>query len=364
VINAKFETPEMTVQKKIIDGISELLYTHDFVVVPGFGGFVSKQQQAHYSLNRSVLYPPSKRIMFNVQLKQNDGVLSNWLKDQINCSFIEANKHLEEFASYCSMLLNTKKRLEFENLGLFYLDFENNICFEPKADINFLIESFGLSDISLKELEPEEIKPIKTFEPSDRILAEPMRQELPVIKKRNYRRVAALAIGIPVIGAVILLAASQMKPNSFLKAEILGQKSTATYAPLNYVSPEEIAIKVAVPYIVDANGYAVVDLFGNDKVTVVNVNAPLNPSTHKKHSNTISFDGKFQVVMGCFGVESNAKRLVKKLSKEHVKAGISGVNAKGLHVVSCGGFNDKESALNLLSSVKTKYPNAWVMTKE
>jgi hypothetical protein len=68
--------------------------------------------------------------------------------------------------------------------------------------------------------------------------------------------------------------------------------------------------------------------------------------------------------MGCFGVESNAKRLIKKLAKEHVKAGISGVNAKGLHVVSCGGFDDKTQAAELLSSIKPKFPSAWIMTQE
>ena len=132
----------MNVQKTIINGISELLYTHDYVVVPGFGGFVSRHQLSHYSLNKEVLNPPSKKIMFNVQLKQNDGVLTSWLKEKINCNFDLATKHIEEFAAQCKILLDTKHRLEFENLGLFYLDLEKNICFEPKTDINFLIESF------------------------------------------------------------------------------------------------------------------------------------------------------------------------------------------------------------------------------
>jgi hypothetical protein len=353
----------MTVQKKIIEGISELLYIHDYVVVPDFGGFVSRQQQSHYSLNKSVLFPPSKKVMFNVQLKQNDGILSNWLKDQLNCSFIEANRHLEEFASYCRMLLSNKKRLEFENLGLFYLDFENNICFEPKADINFLIDSFGLSGISLRELEAEVKQPEKVIETADRVVAtEPVQIFVPS-KKRNYRRMAALAIGIPMVGTIILLAASQMKPNSFLKATVLGQ-NTATYVPTNYSTLTDISSEVNQPYVVDANGYASVDLFGNDKLTVVNVHGAPAKLKAGEASNRISFKGKYQVVMGCFGVESNAKRLIKKLAKEHVKAGISGVNAKGLHVVSCGGFDDKTQAAELLSSIKPKFPSAWIMTQE
>ena len=93
----------MTVQKTIIEGISELLYDNEFVVVPGFGGFVSRTERAHYTLNKAVLQPPSKKILFNVQLKQNDGILATWLKDKIACDFIQAGKHIEEFASYCKI---------------------------------------------------------------------------------------------------------------------------------------------------------------------------------------------------------------------------------------------------------------------
>ena len=55
--------------------------------------------------------------------------------------------------------------------------------------------------------------------------------------------------------------------------------------------------------------------------------------------------------------------LIKELVSKKIKAGISGVNNKGLHVVSCGGFDAKEDAANLLASIRNDYPNAWVMAK-
>ncbi|MBK7666303.1 MAG: hypothetical protein IPJ32_02560 [Sphingobacteriaceae bacterium] len=79
----------MIVQKAIINGISELLYNHDYVVVPGFGGFVSRNQLSHYSVNKEVLNPPSKKILFNVQLKQNDGILASWLKEKLTAILIK-----------------------------------------------------------------------------------------------------------------------------------------------------------------------------------------------------------------------------------------------------------------------------------
>lgn len=356
----------MLVQKHIINGISELLYTHDYVVVPGFGGFVTRLQNAHYSLNRETLFPPSKSVLFNVQLKQNDGILANWLKEKINCDFAQASKHLEEFALHCKLLLDTKRRLEFENLGLFYVDFENNICFEPKTDVNFLIDSFGLSSITLKELEiteePVIIKPV--IETKDRFVKAEASDKLPV-KKRNYKRIAALAIGIPVIGLALLFAVNQMKPYNNSFADVFGGSHAANYTPVNYHTTfSELEIKPSASYVVDANGYAGITLF-EDKHIAVNISAVKTEShtvtTAKSH--VVTTAGKYQVVMGCFSVEQNARKMIKKLAKQNLTAAISGTNAKGMFVVSCGGFDDKESAITLLQRIKDQHPSAWIMTE-
>jgi hypothetical protein len=351
----------MNIQKTIISGISELLFIHDYVVVPGFGGFVSRQEFAHFSLDKEVLLPPSKKISFNVQLKQNDGILASWLKEKINCDFTSANKHIDEFAAHCKVLLDTKHRLEFENLGLFYLDFEKNICFEPKTDVNFLISSFGLSNITLKELEKEETR--KVIETVDRF--EKIEVKEPV-RRRNYKRIAVAAVGIPVVAMAILFGVNFVKPNTISYSKIFGGGSEMNYSPLNYNSSlPELEIKNTEPYVVDANGYASINLYEN-KTVAVNISAvkTTSHSVSKHYSHEIVMHGKYQVVMGCFSVKGNAKKFIRTLSEENLRAGISGVNAKGLHVVSAGGFDTKESAVALLQTIKSKYPNAWVMTQE
>lgn len=357
----------MLVQKHIINGISELLYTHDYVVVPGFGGFVSRPQNAHYSLNRETLFPPSKSILFNVQLKQNDGILANWLKDKVNCDFATASKHLEEFALHCKMLLDTKRRLEFENLGLFYLDFESNICFEPKVDVNFLIDSFGLSSITLKEIEVVE-EPVITktvIETKDRFVKAEASDKLPV--KRNYKRIAAIAVAIPVIGLAMLFAISQMKSYNNSFAGVFGGGSTAQYSPVSYNSMfTELEAAAPTTYVVDANGYAGITLF-EDKHVAVNISA-VSTESHTISTNAVckpvNMAGKFQVVMGCFSVEQNARKLIKKLASQNVAAAISGTNAKGMFVVSCGTFDNKNNAVQLLQSIKAEHPSAWIMSRD
>lgn len=356
----------MTVQKTITEGISELLYNNDYVVMPDFGGFVTRHEFSHFSLNKGLLHPPAKKVVFNVQLKQNDGILATWLKDKIHCDFAQANKHLDEFAVYCKMLLNTKRRMEFEKLGVFYLDFENNICFEPKADVNFLIESFGLSSIALKEIPLEiEVKPL--LETKDRFEKVEVAEQT-LVKKRNYKRIAALAIGLPIAATALLFAVNLIKPNTQFISAILGNENkTVNYFPVDYNADlKEISLPLAPSYVVDASGYASVNLFDNEKTTVVNVYAAAPDKKNKttaKYITPSSVTGNYQVVVGCFAVIENASRLVTNLKKENINAGISGVNPKGLHVVSCGGFNDKDSATALLQNLKAKFPSAWIMAK-
>ena len=64
--------------KKTIDTyISELLFLHDCVIIPEFGGFVGNNKSAVLNKNTNTIYPPSKDILFNKNLRKNDGLLIN-----------------------------------------------------------------------------------------------------------------------------------------------------------------------------------------------------------------------------------------------------------------------------------------------
>ena len=54
--------------------ISELLYRYECVVVPGLGAFLTHKVSAEIDAQAQVFSPPKKRLSFNEQLQQNDGV--------------------------------------------------------------------------------------------------------------------------------------------------------------------------------------------------------------------------------------------------------------------------------------------------
>lgn len=358
----------MNVQQTIIKGIKEQLFFNNYLVLPGFGGFVLKSRPAHFSASGGLLLPPSKTVSFNAQLKQNDGILAIWLQNKVSCSADEALGHLQDFSGFCTGILNAKRRLSLEGIGFFYLDFENNICFEPQQDSNFLSSSFGLAPVSIKELEPE-IAGIKTG--SVFIDRRPHIQEAPEkpVKLRNYKKL----INPAMFGIILICLLALLVSNSTIKGElrssVFGENLKGVYTPLSY--PELVIAATALKndtYVADANGIATIDL-ESEKTLAVKVTGSFlhtgSPISFKpERTTTARRIAKFEIVLGCFTLSSNAKRMVRKLSGQNIRAAISGKNAKGMYVVSNGNFDTKEEALRKLQDLKNNFPHAWIKQGE
>ena len=180
-----------------------------------------------------------------------------------------------------------------------------------------------------------------------------------------------MAAGIPATLAFLLFAAYSKPMQPLLQSSLNPFYTPAkTYNPINsnYAKAfviEEVEVK---PLLEDINGCATIQLEKGSAVLIATTKSianevPTGLKTNEPIKYRKAFEGNYQVVMGCFGVITNAQKLVKELEKHNVTASVSGTNAKGLHIVSCGGFNTKEDADNLLASVKLNYPKAWIMSK-
>ena len=77
--------------------ISELLFKHDCVIVPNFGGFVGNHKSAKLNSQTNVLYPPTKQILFNRDLITNDGLLISHKASQESVSLEEAKEAVVEY---------------------------------------------------------------------------------------------------------------------------------------------------------------------------------------------------------------------------------------------------------------------------
>lgn len=350
----------MNVQKHIISGISELLYQHNFLVIPGFGGFVLKSDSSHFSANGGMLYPPSKTIGFNVQLKQDDGLLLLWLKEKLKCSPTEASGHLANFTEYCHSILQNKGRLSIEGIGFFYTNFENKICFEPQQHVNFLKSGFGLSPLSIKELPLEETK--KEIHTEDRIIPIEDRTDRNDRRSINkYRKIAFSSALAALFFSGLLIFVSNTKMSGKLKAAFGGSELKSTYAPISYESMKLTTLtEERNDYTADVNGIAVIELEEHKTVAVKTFEVVEIVSPKNTNESTLNKRGDFEVVLGCFSIKANAMKLISQLRSKNITSFISGKNEKGLYVVSGGGFKTKELASEQLSILHSACPKAWI----
>ena len=359
----------MSIHQIILKGINEQLFLNNYLVVPGFGGFILKDNPSHFSASGGMLMPPSKTVSFNSQLKQNDGILALWLQSNLPCNNSEALNHLIEFAGYCKSVLSTKGRITINELGFFYTDLENNICFEPQQQINFLTSSFGLSPVSVKEIDAD----VNIEENKDSVFVDRLitglenkieERSILVSKTRSYKRMAIVSLSLLILFSGIFFIVSNSKLGGQLRSSIFGNEKNRSYIPLIY---PEINLKNLTAekkdYVADANGVASIEIDENKTIAVQALensdpdgeinNHPRNNFTRVGHKN-------FEIVLGCFSVFSNAKRMVKKLKSLQIIADLSELNKKGFYVVSNGNFNTKEDALAQLPQIKSTCPNAWI----
>ncbi len=356
----------MNIQQIIISGIKDLLLSNNYLVLPEFGGFLLKANPSRYSSSGSLLLPPCKTLSFNSQLKQNDGVLAAWLQKKLTFNSAEALSALIEFSEFCKSVLITRRRLTLNGLGFFYLDFENNTCFEPQLETNFLIDSFGLTPISLIEISNDEINNnVNESEFVDRVLNDSNNHNHVVNKKKKYKRLVLPSLILVTIFSLLALVITNTKITGNLKSAVFGTSNNGIYTPFLY-SKLNLAntLKENTQYITDASGIASIEI-GNNKLLAVKVLDEVNI----KESDFIStvevkskkhYPNNFEIVLGCFSVFENAQRMIEKLNKQQVSAFISDKNEKGMFVVCNGDFETKEQAVEILTGIKEKCPNAWV----
>ena len=342
--------------------ISELLYKNECVIIPRFGGFVARHVPAKINEDGSLVSPPSKSVLFNRNLQNNDGLLVNFIMEQRSISYDEASNLCNSFSEACEQTLFSTQRLELNEVGVFYLDNEKNIQFEPQNNINYLIEAFGLFPLSATPLIGEQTAQIIELKDRKAVTTEKT-------ARQKYLRIAAVAITVPVLAIGILVSLNNDRLRNTVTATF-GFGKEKTYTAVDYKKQAYHFERPALSDVAtDANGYAGIKLTANsNNYVIVNVSDTITADktavkkvlrTYSK-SNSVA-GGKYKIVVGCFSIEENAQRLINTLHDRKLNATLAGLNKNGLHIVSAGSSNNMEEARQLLQQVRQSYPSAWLM---
>ena len=323
--------------KNVEKYISELLFEHDCVIIPAFGGFVARSSSSYFAKTGNALFPPYKSIVFNKNLSNNDGLLAGYIMQKESATYQQANTIIENFVSNCRHLLETQKRIEISGLGVLYKNNENTILFEQDVRVNYNPRAFGLPVVSAIKLVKEEkvvaVKPELQY-----------RQNTPVKKPKTVRRIVIAASAAALIITILFVFTKQNPIDNAM----------ATFSPFmtknKNIFIENRVNEAIKPIAIKIKPNVVPDTTSTDKTTVV------KPTKFAEEW----YKQSYQIVLGCFAVKQNAYKLINQLEQQNLSATIAGQNTKNLYVVSVAGYEDEKVARKKLVELKQQYPAAWL----
>lgn len=136
----------------VASSIGELLFENNSVIIPNFGGFMLSYKSANIDHVQSTFSPPSKYPSFNENLKVNDGILVNYIKNQNQMTLEQAKQAVANHVTQLNELFDKKETVDIPKVGRLYKDFTGEIKFLPH-DTNFNTNTFGLPQIQFHPIQ-------------------------------------------------------------------------------------------------------------------------------------------------------------------------------------------------------------------
>ena len=293
--------------------ISELLFLHDCVILPGFGGFIANTKPARLNPKTGELSPPFKELMFNRTLKTNDGLLLSYIAEKEKTSHEDVLESILLYSKGLNEELTFSKILRINKVGLFTLGEEGNIIFTQDHKINYNLSSFGMTSSFAT--------PIKR----QKIIEEQVTTTIINLKERTSVQqlvLRAAAILLPLITISYLSISQQDRIHS-------------VYTQMANMNPFVKKTEI--------------------------INNTTSPEKDLIITNPIIQTHKYYLIAGSFLEEENANRMFSKLKKWGYDAEIL-KNDKRIRV-SYSEYATRENALIALNEIRKNNPSAWLLTQ-
>ncbi|MBV1924938.1 MAG: SPOR domain-containing protein [Dokdonia sp.] len=299
--------------------ISDLLYRYECVILPGFGAFLTQHQSAQVHATTHAFYPPKKRLSFNAQLVDTDGLLANYIAKTEQLPHEDANLQIATYVRFLFDRLHKGEQVTFKNIGQVAFNSENHLTFEPSYHLNYLSDSFGLSTFTTPKVAREVYKKE----------VEALEAKTPIAftsEKRTGGWIKYAAAAVVLFGLA-----------GFASYNYLEQVEDHNYAA-EQEADQKLESKIQEATFVITNPLPAVTL------------------------NLLKPHGRYHVVAGAFRNEENAAKRVSQLRAKGYKARQIGTNRFGLHQVVYESYSDSQAALQALRSIrKDDNKTAWLL---
>ncbi len=349
--------------------IADLLFDHDCVVVPDFGGLVANYRSARLNRISHELFPPSKHVGFNKNLVKNDGLLANHIASVLGIGYKDALSRIAETVANYEELLKKDGRISWEKIGVFFKDRSGQLQFIPDEQENFLTEAYGLSPIQLRPVSKEEIIETPVIE-----LVSPSE------KSRNTGWKVAAAVLIPFALATYMFTAGPWRDKGATITAGWNPFASHNVATSYRPSDKKINFDPQFYQIENAFDFAVINAgdseeiiydFQNDRPDAKGIRVQLNTvSVKPKEVPAIKQEqkavvvsrsgGKYAVIGGAFAIEANAEKFINDLKDQGYDARMAGRKGE-LHLVAYGFYETQSQADRALKNIRSaENRHAWL----
>jgi hypothetical protein len=328
--------------------ISKLLFDHDCVILPGFGGFLTNYSGASIHPIKHSFQPPVRTLVFNANLSTNDGLLIDYVSRSKHISYQEASQEVSDYAAYCIVELENGNIVTLNNIGSCRMGREKNIIFDPDSSSNYLSDAFGLPSFVSPAIKRETVRERLEKQLTPRPVA-------PSEKKRRNLRPAlgwAATISIPIATALLLY---MFNPTI---VDGLGHSYASFVPTVKFKSVEQPAHNTSAKTDASFENFRVMP-----EVIVEEIVA-----TPEKESEVVPVPipvpalRKYQIVVGAFSEEANANNYVNKLKSKSYDAAVVGKSRSGLIRVGINGSESKADAISMMEEVRSnENPSAWLL---
>ena len=301
--------------------INSLLYTNDCVTVPGFGSFIVNKFSSVYDEKKGKFYPPSRRVSFNPKIKNNDGLLANFISEKETISYEVAVKNIHNEVISWKKKLNTEPIL-LDNIGELSYNSDENIIFSPDLDSNHFLGSYGLPSIYYKK-QPDLVS---TYNESTLKKYNDLKGNSSISRVPDFVKYAAALV---IIFSTTVFLSNQYEEYNFQNQLILEQEN------------RQKTIQRVESAVFD---------FGSIPAIELEVKVQVN---------------KFHIIAGAFGVKSNADKLYKSLLSKGYNPTKLPLNDKGLIPISFDNFSNRKDAVIALRQLQmSENKDAWIFILE
>ncbi len=311
--------------KGIVKHISELLYHHDCVIVPGLGGLVANPTPAMYDESKHLFSPAGKEIGFNRNLKHNDGLLINHISKTESISYDEAKNYVNKYIESINQKLKNNEIVSIGTTGELKRDSEGAIIFTPNTIDNFLTDSFGLSSFHFS--------PSVTYQRHNITPHTLARRAIRPISTKHIAAAAAIVIGLFVLSP-------EVKNPGINRA-----------GGLEFLTPVENSVNP----IVSENKESYLSAIKTDTA---------NPEAVKSEETEINLN--YFIITGSFKRIDQADRYCKQLNTNGQNNPLILKSPKGRFRVAIEGFSNKKEALTSLTKYRKRkgFNSAWILTQK